>query len=53
MLKLLCNAPTTAYLLADLVPTTVFALGAVTFIIKRRDKAALEALEIIDVDEKI
>lgn len=29
----------TAYLLADLVPTTVFALAAVTFIIKRKDAA--------------
>jgi hypothetical protein len=40
-----------AYLLADFVPTTVFALGAVTFIVKRRDKAALEALEIIDAND--
>lgn len=30
----------TAYLLADLVPTTVFALAAVTFIVKRREKSA-------------
>ena len=27
----------TAYLMADLVPTTVFALGAVTFILKKRE----------------
>ena len=31
----------TAYLLADLVPTTFFALAAVTFIIKQREKSAL------------
>ena len=34
----------TAYLLADLVPTTVFALGVVTFITKKRDKAALDLI---------
>ena len=34
----------TAYLLADLVPTTVFALAVVTFITKRRDKAALDLI---------
>ena len=34
----------TAYLLADLVPTTVFALAVVTFITKRREKAALELI---------
>ena len=31
----------TAYLLADLVPTTFFALAAVTFIIKQRDKSGI------------
>lgn len=30
----------TAYLLADLVPTTVFALAVVTFILRRREKDA-------------
>ena len=30
----------TAYLLADLVPTTFFALAAVTFIIKQREKTS-------------
>ena len=32
----------TAYLMADLVPTTVFALGAVTFILKKREKSKAE-----------
>ena len=32
----------TAYLMADLVPTTVFALGAVTFILKKRQKSEPE-----------
>lgn len=41
----------TAYLLADLVPTTVFALAVVTFILRRREKEASDVIkDTVDIE---
>lgn len=42
----------TAYLLADLVPTTVFALAVVTFVLRRREKdASDQTKDRIDIEQ--
>lgn len=41
----------TAYLLADLVPTTVFALAVVTFILRRREEEASDLVkDTVDIE---